>query len=72
MTFDSNCQEIRYDLHVPIPLLPVSQVRRLGELDPLHFLKLIEEGLKAAVVNFIVCSVGQQCPVCDFGDAVDD
>ena len=71
-TFGSNCQEIRNNLHVPIPLLPMSQVRRLGELDPLDFRKLIEEGLETSVVDFVVSSVGQQCPVRDFGDAVED
>ena len=43
--FGSNCQEIRNDLHVPFPLLPMGQVRRFGELDPLDLLKLIEEGM---------------------------
>jgi len=41
----STRQEIPYDLHVPISLLPMSQMRRLTELDPLHFGELIEERL---------------------------
>jgi len=41
----STCQEIPYDLHVPISLLPMSQMRRLTELDPLHFGELIKERL---------------------------
>lgn len=45
-------------------------MRRLGELDPLDFGKLIEEGLETSVVDLVVFSVGQQCPVRDFRDAV--
>ena len=70
--FGSNRQEIPHDLHVPIPLLPMGQVRGLGELGPLHLWKLIEEGLDTSIVDFVVSSVGQQRPVRDFGDTVDD
>ena len=70
--FGLNCQEIPHRLHVPIPLLPMGQMGRLGELDPLYFLELIEEGPEAVIVDLVVPSVGQQRPVCDFGDAVDD
>ena len=68
----SNRQEISYNLHVLISFFPMSQVRRLAKLDPLHFSKLIEEGLEARVVDLVVFSVGQQCPVCDFGDTIED
>lgn len=50
----------------------MGQVSRFGELDPLHFLELIEEGLEAVIVDFVVSSVDQQRPVRDFWDAVDD
>ena len=72
VNFGSRCQEVRHNLHVPIPLLPVGHVGRVRKLNPLHFLEFIEEGLKAVIVNLVVFSVGQQCPVRDLGDAVDD
>jgi hypothetical protein len=72
LIFGSNRQEIRDDLHEPIPLLPMGYVGGIGELDPLYFLKLIEERLKTVVGDLVVFSVGQQCPVRDLGDAVDD
>jgi len=50
----------------------MGQVRRLAELDPLHFGELIEEGLETGVVDLVIFSVGQQCPVCDFRDTVED
>lgn len=50
----------------------MGQVRRFRELDPLDFRKLIEEGLDTDVVDLVVLSVGQQCPVRYFVDAVDD
>ena len=50
----------------------MGQVRRLLELDPLHFRELVEEGLNAIVVNFVVSSVGQQRPVGNFRYAFDD
>lgn len=72
VNFGSRCQEVRHNLHVPIPLLPMGHVGRVRKLNPLHFLEFIEEGLKAVIVNLVVFSVGQQCPVRDLGDAVDD
>jgi hypothetical protein len=72
VSFASNRQEIPHYLHVPIPLLPMGQVGRLGEPDPLHVRELIEEGLETCIVDLVVFSVGQKCPICDFGDAVED
>ena len=71
-SFGLYSQEIRHDFHVPIPLLTMGQVRGFGELDPLYFLELIEEGLKAVVVDLVVPSVCQQRPERDFGDTVEN
>lgn len=69
--FDLN-QEFIHDLDVQVPLLPMGQMRRLGEPGPLDFLELVKEGLKTGVIDLVVSSVGQQCPVLNLGDAVDD
>ena len=50
----------------------MGQVGRLSELNPFDLLKLIEEGLETSVVDLVVSSVGQQGPVRDFGDTVED
>ena len=65
-------QEFTHGLHVQVPLLPMGQMRRFSEPDPFDFLELIEEGLDTNVIDLVVSSVGQQCPILDFGDAVDN
>jgi len=50
----------------------MGQMRRLGELGPFHLLEIVEEGLETGAVDLVVSSVGQQCPVRDLGNAVED